>query len=130
MASATSVELASVENANERATGILLFGDWRATVGGLRAAPESFKVILYYKMECSLASAGSPVELIFSAADIVGESAVWSVRDQALWWVDIIGRVIRRLDPATGGASSWPTPDLVTSIGLQARGGYIVALRR
>jgi sugar lactone lactonase YvrE len=81
-------------------------------------------------MECSLASAGSPVELIFSAADIVGESAVWSVRDQALWWVDIIGRVIRRLDPATGVASSWPTPDLVTSIGLQARGGYIVALRR
>jgi sugar lactone lactonase YvrE len=70
------------------------------------------------------------VEMILDARDVVGESIVWSARDAALWWVDIVGRRIHRLDPATGRHETWPTPDFPTSIGLRARGGFVVGLTR
>jgi sugar lactone lactonase YvrE len=66
----------------------------------------------------------------YAAGDIVGESIVWSVREQALYWVDIGGKRIHRLVPYTGEHASWPTPDFPTSIGLRRAGGFIVGLRR
>jgi sugar lactone lactonase YvrE len=67
--------------------------------------------------------------LIFDARDIVGESVIWSADEAALYWVDIIGRRIHRLDPESGAHQTWPTPDLPTSIGLRENGGFIVGLR-
>lgn len=68
--------------------------------------------------------------LTFDARDVVGESLVWDDRRSRLVWVDIIGRRIHRLDPLTGAHESWPTPDIVTSVGLRADGGAIVGLRK
>lgn len=68
--------------------------------------------------------------LILSAADVVGESLVWDEARGCLVWVDIIGRRIHRLDPASGAHEVWPTPGRVTSIGLRADGGAIVGLER
>jgi sugar lactone lactonase YvrE len=67
--------------------------------------------------------------LVLDAKNIVGESIVWSAADEALYWVDIGGRSIHRLDPAKGRHDSWKTPDLPTSIGLCEGGGFIVGLR-
>lgn len=58
------------------------------------------------------------VREVLAAGDVVGESAVWDDRRGALAWVDIIGRRIHRLDPATGHHELWPTPFRPTSIGL------------
>ncbi|MDX8452129.1 SMP-30/gluconolactonase/LRE family protein [Mesorhizobium sp. VK9D] len=69
-------------------------------------------------------------DLAFDARDVVGESMVWDDRRGRLVWVDIIGRRIHRLDPLTGNHESWPTPDLVTSVGLRKDGGAIVGLRK
>lgn len=69
-------------------------------------------------------------ELILAAEDTVGESLVWDDRRNILAWVDIIGRRIHRLDPATGAHEVWPTPGRVTSIGLREDGGAIVGLER
>ena len=69
------------------------------------------------------------VTRILSPGDVVGESAVWSVARQSLLWVDIVGRRIHELDPATGEHRDWPTPDLVTSVGLRRDGGAVVGLR-
>ena len=69
-------------------------------------------------------------ELILAAADTVGESLVWDDRRNLLAWVDIIGRRIHRLDPATGAHEVWPTPGRVTSIGPREDGGAIVGLER
>lgn len=69
------------------------------------------------------------VSLLFDAKDIVGESIVWSGEENALYWVDIVGRRIHRLEPASGRHDVWPTPDFVTSIGMRADGGFIVGLR-
>jgi sugar lactone lactonase YvrE len=66
---------------------------------------------------------------IFSAADIVGESAVYDERRGALLWVDIGGKRIHRLFLGDSRHEMWPAPDFPTSIGLRADGGAVVGLR-
>ncbi|MHB1101907.1 MAG: SMP-30/gluconolactonase/LRE family protein [Devosia sp.] len=70
------------------------------------------------------------MSLVLDARNIVGESIIWSPGEQALYWVDIVGSRISRFDPAKGAHTSWPAPELPTSIGLRRRGGFIVGLRR
>jgi sugar lactone lactonase YvrE len=67
--------------------------------------------------------------LVFDAADIVGESAVYDERSNALLWVDIGGKRIHRLRLAERRHEAWPAPDFPTSIGLRADGGAILGLR-
>jgi sugar lactone lactonase YvrE len=69
-------------------------------------------------------------ELVLESNDIVGESLIWSPGEQCLYWVDIIGSRIHRLDPASGAHETWPTPQLPTSIGLTKAGDFIVGLRQ
>lgn len=68
--------------------------------------------------------------LVFDARNVVGESLLWDDRRARLVWVDIIGRRIHALDPASMRHDSWETPGRVTSIGLREDGGAIVGLER
>lgn len=68
-------------------------------------------------------------ELVYDARDIVGESIIWSADEKALYWVDIGGRRIHRLEPANGRHDVWPTPTMVTSIGMRADGGFILGMQ-
>nr|WP_047169562.1 SMP-30/gluconolactonase/LRE family protein [Sphingomonas sp. Y57] len=70
------------------------------------------------------------VHLHLDAGDIIGESLVWDERTDRLLWVDIAGRRIHRLDPASGAHDIWPTPDFVAAIGLCTDGRAIVSLRK
>jgi sugar lactone lactonase YvrE len=67
--------------------------------------------------------------LLLECNDVVGESIIWSPGEQCLYWVDIIGGRIHRLDPANGAHETWTTPELPTSIGLTTAGDFIVGLR-
>jgi sugar lactone lactonase YvrE len=58
---------------------------------------------------------------IATSRDRVGESPVWDVRSQALYWVDIESRLIRRWDAATEALQSWTVPERVGCIVLSAR---------
>ncbi len=62
------------------------------------------------------------------ARNLVGESPVWSTAEQALFWVDVEGRLIQRFDPTTRNLQQWPMPEATGSIGLRA-GGLIAAIR-
>jgi sugar lactone lactonase YvrE len=74
---------------------------------------------------------GGSVGPVLDSRDVVGESLVWDDRRGRLTWVDIVGRRIRRLDPATGDLETWDTGDeLATSIGLRRDGGAILGLTR
>lgn len=69
-------------------------------------------------------------DIFFDARDIVGESIVWSDREMALYWVDIGGKRIHRLEIESRRHDSWKTPDFPTSIGMRKDGRFIVGLRR
>lgn len=58
----------------------------------------------------------------------VGEGPVWDVAEQALYWIDIIGKKVLRFDPANGAVRSWDVPDIIGSMALRTDGGAIVAL--
>jgi sugar lactone lactonase YvrE len=43
-------------------------------------------------------------------ADRLGECVLWDAREYALWWTDIEGRVLHRLDWQSGSLAHYPTP--------------------
>ena len=77
----------------------------------------------------------SPVEIVARAAhlpqrDQLGEAPFWDVASAALYWVDIVGRRVHRLDPDTGAIEVWRAPGHVSAAVPAAHGGLIVATER
>lgn len=58
-----------------------------------------------------------------------GEGPVWSVAEQALWWVDIPGRRLFRLRWSDRGLQSWLMPSEPGSMAPASDGSVVVALR-
>lgn len=78
------------------------------------------------------AGAGSAIEALrvaIPAADLIGESPVWSVREQALYWVDVEGKCVQRFAPGANARARWTMPEPTGSIGLRCAGGLIAATR-
>jgi sugar lactone lactonase YvrE len=69
------------------------------------------------------------IEHILAAGDRIGEGPLWHPDEQALYWVDIEGQGIHRLDPASGAHVRWPTDLPVTALGIREAGGFVVATR-
>ncbi len=65
---------------------------------------------------------------IVAEGDLLGESPFWSSTEQALYWVDMLGRRIRRLFPGSGVTEAWPAPGWPTSLALCRTSGAIVGL--
>lgn len=57
----------------------------------------------------------------------LGEVPLWDVAEQALYWVDIEGRLLQRLTPATGKVERWEMPERIASFALREKGGLVVA---
>jgi len=74
----------------------------------------------------------SEARVLSTTRDRVGESPVWSVAEQALYWVDIEGRHIHRYDWATQTQKTWNTPERIGCIALTGRlgpaGGVVAAM--
>jgi sugar lactone lactonase YvrE len=68
----------------------------------------------------------TPVE---TGSDRLGEGPVWSSPDAVLWWVDITGHAVRRLDPRTGELQRYAMPSDVGCAVPSVRGDLLVALR-
>lgn len=60
---------------------------------------------------------------------ILGESPIWSVAEQALYWVDIRNPMIYRLDPASGDVKNWRIQTEIGSIGFAGEGRLIAGTR-
>ncbi|RJG20884.1 SMP-30/gluconolactonase/LRE family protein [Massilia cavernae] len=67
-------------------------------------------------------------ERIGPARCVVGESPVWSVAEQAWYWVDIVARTIWRLDASTGVASNWIADEMVACLAPKESGGLITGM--
>ena len=67
------------------------------------------------------------VACVVDAKNKLGEVPVWDVREQALYWVDIEGKLLQRLAPATGEVKRWTMPERIACFALRESGGLIVA---
>jgi xylono-1,5-lactonase len=73
----------------------------------------------------------SEARCLWDAHATLGEGTCWSVREQALYWVDILGQRLHRYAPATGEQRSWEFGDTISAVAERAaRPGLAVALRR
>jgi len=59
----------------------------------------------------------------------LGECPIWSVDDEALWWVDINAPTLNRFDPVSGRNEAIPMPSSAGSFAIRERGGFVIALR-
>ncbi len=66
------------------------------------------------------------IECVADCANLVGESPMWSVEHQCLWWVDVRGKSVHRLN-ADGVRDDWPLPDFTACLALCQSGRLIVA---
>ena len=70
------------------------------------------------------------VELLLKWDAIIGESPLWNVAEQRLYWLDIQRKLIHRLDPATRKNETFELPDLVTCLAFRKAGGLILTMRK
>jgi sugar lactone lactonase YvrE len=68
------------------------------------------------------------VEAISISRDKVGESPVWSEANQCIYWVDIEGPFIHRLNWVNRHQSTWTLPERVGCIAMSNRGTLIAAM--
>lgn len=66
------------------------------------------------------------IECVANSANIVGESPMWSVAHQCLWWVDVRGKSVHRLT-ADGVRDDWQMPDFTSCLALCQSGRLIVS---
>jgi xylono-1,5-lactonase len=59
----------------------------------------------------------------------LGEGPIWSAREQAVWFVDIKGRRIHRLQEGTGEQRSWDAPEDIGFIVPATRQRFICGLK-
>ncbi len=64
------------------------------------------------------------------AGDVLGESALWSAAEGAVYWVDFYGPTLHRWDPASGARRDWTIPGARTvgSAVLAEDGRLLLAL--
>ncbi len=65
---------------------------------------------------------GSMAELVLDARCATGESPVWHVAEQALYWVDIPAKRLHRWTPA-GALDSWSAAEMLACIAAREGGG-------
>lgn len=59
----------------------------------------------------------------------IGEGPVWDCALQALFWIDIVGRKVFRLDYASGHVCQWDVPEIIGSMAVRKDGkAALVAL--
>lgn len=69
------------------------------------------------------------VTLAFDAGNYLGETPIWSAKDDALWWINCEQPAeIHRWAPKTNEHRIWPMPKRIGGLAHKARGGLIVAL--
>ncbi|MDB5999728.1 MAG: gluconolactonase, partial [Rhizobacter sp.] len=69
-------------------------------------------------------------QCVWPAGATLGEGTLWSQREQSLYWVDILGKRLFRLDPADGAQTMWTFDEEISALAERSAGpGLIVTLR-
>jgi len=68
-------------------------------------------------------------ECVLDIRASLGEGPIWSVQEQALYWVDINRPSLNRFDPRSGRNVAWEMPSAIGCCAMRREGGFVVALR-
>ena len=68
-------------------------------------------------------------EPVLACRNRLGEGPIWSIEEQALYWVDIVAPAIHRYRPADGAHDQWSIPEHIGSLSMRAAGGLVIALK-
>ena len=74
-------------------------------------------------------AAAPPFRCVLDIGASLGECPVWSIAEQALYWVDINAPSLNRYDPATGRNTAMPMPASIGCFAFRKSGGFVIALR-
>lgn len=69
------------------------------------------------------------VNTAYQAKNRLGEGPLWSVKEQCIYWVDILQCSIHALNPGNGEHRRWKMPEHIGSFAFREKGGAVVALR-
>ena len=69
------------------------------------------------------------IKVAYDAVMHTGESPLWHPTESCLYWVDIGGFTIHRLNTLTGAHDEWRMPTEPSTLALNATGGLVVAMR-
>jgi xylono-1,5-lactonase len=69
------------------------------------------------------------VECLWDAKAILGEGARYDAPTNQLWWVDILGQKIFRLDLTSGEHKTWDTPETVGCAFPDGKGGALALFK-
>ncbi len=70
------------------------------------------------------------MQVVWDAGAVLGEGCLWSEREQALWWVDILQQRLHRFRPADGERRTWQLPDTVSAVAERTHAkGLVLAMR-
>lgn len=70
------------------------------------------------------------VRCVWPAQAQLGEGTLWSEREQALYWVDILGHQLHRYRPAQQSCDSWPFDEEISALAERRNGpGLLLTLR-
>lgn len=64
-----------------------------------------------------------------AARDELGEGLLWSARDNAVYWTDIVGKKLWRLSLANEAVTHWDMPEMIGWIIERTGGGFVVGLQ-
>lgn len=67
-------------------------------------------------------------ERLTEPVDQVGESPVWRAAENALYWVDIAGRSVNRLDLASRKRTAWKTEEMPACLVFTREGALLAAM--
>ncbi|MCX8960504.1 SMP-30/gluconolactonase/LRE family protein [Erwinia psidii] len=69
------------------------------------------------------------VNNVLAAQAELGECPVWSVKEQALYFIDILAPALHRFKPHSGEHRIMPVAEHIGCFGLMEQGGFVAALR-
>ena len=69
------------------------------------------------------------IQCVSDVRAVLGESPVWSSKENAVYWVDIIGKKLHRTTPHNRETQTWEMPSFPGMVALRRSGGLVIALQ-
>lgn len=96
---------------------------------GDRPSPQSSRSLIPGVRTHGGPVGGGEWDVVAECGNELGEGPSWDTSSGTLLWVDILGRLVQRLDPVTGHWTTWATDQTPGAVVTRAEGGLALCLQ-